>query len=332
MAALNNELEQICDEILHSGRDLGRQYRACNALADLFGRLAGINVNSETAEDSVESILPTGKAISPSQAAHCLTDLARTTQFLRGINAAISELKTRFPGETLDILYAGCGPFAALVTPLLTKFEPSDLRVTLIEYHERSVDSARTVLKKLEFDGFVEDIFCTDAASYRHRQMPHLIICETMNNALRKEPQVALTLSLAPQLHENGIFIPQKVSVSACLGNIATEVISPSQRDQRLYLGELIAIDASMIKRGKTEFPRVTLDIPKDLLSGLDLALLTTVSVFDGFELKERDSAITYPWILPHNEDLKGGAKVKFTYIFGNDPHFDVEIGVSETV
>ena len=331
MAALNTELEKTCDEILYSGSDLGRQYRACNALADLFGRLTGININSETAEDSVEAILPTGKAISPSQAAHCLTDLARTTQFLRGINAAIGELKARFPDETLDILYAGCGPFAALVTPLLTKCEPADLRVTLIDYHQRSVDAVRTVLTKLEFNDFVEDIFCIDAAAYQHRRRPHLIICETMNNALRKEPQAALTLNLATQLHDKGIFIPQRISVVACLGNMAAEIISPSQRDRRIYLGELIAIDASMIRSGQTEFPPVTLEIPQAIPDGLDLALLTTVSIFDGFELKDRDSAITYPWTLPSNEDLKGGAKVKFTYMFGNDPHFNIERGVSET-
>ena len=320
---MNLKLKQITDEILFSADDFGRQFSACHALYDFFVELTGISHSSENADDSLQTILANGKAIAPKEAAHCVLDFARTTQFLRGIYAAIIELKKRFPSEKLEILYAGCGPFATLIIPLMSQFEPNDFRVTLIDFHKCSIDAARKIVAELEFDEFIADFLNTDANAYKHSRKPHLIICETMQTALKKEPQVALTRNLAPQLAERGIFVPQKISVAACLANS-----SDNAKKERIYLGEILALNAENVS---FNFPTITLEIPPIDLKGLDFMLLTKVSIFDKFVLNDYDSGITYPQILHTLRDVKSGNQIEFTYISDKNPRFEFQVVESQT-
>lgn len=61
-----------------------------------------------------ESLSPTAKAISPYAAATCLLDYGRTRAFARGVHDAIEAANIRFPGERIEILYGGTGPYAPL--------------------------------------------------------------------------------------------------------------------------------------------------------------------------------------------------------------------------
>ena len=65
-----------------------------------------------------------GMAISVNEAARCLLDYRRTGQFLRGFHKAILEAQRRFPGETIEVLYAGCGPYAPFFTLVVPMFPP----------------------------------------------------------------------------------------------------------------------------------------------------------------------------------------------------------------
>jgi hypothetical protein len=320
------ELQKLAAGILSSENDFGRQFAACRELYDFFSKLSGVSISSENADDAAQTILAGGKAISPKDAAHCVLDFARTTQFLRGVRAALLELKKRFPSEKIEILYAGCGPFAPLIVPLLTFFEPDELSLTLIDFHERSIASVKNIFRELELEKFDARFVQADAASYKHPRELHLVICETMQMALKKEPQVALTLNLAPQLAEKGIFVPQKITVEACLGNS-----SNNAKEEKINLGRIFELDAEKIRQSASEifdFPSVTINIPHEnaeKAEKMDFMLLTTVSIFGGFELRERDSGITYPVIL---RDLRGlsGKRVEFNYIQDKNPRFEYRL------
>ena len=325
MHELSKRLKQITEKILFSGNDFSKQHSACNELYNFFASLTGVSDSSENTDDAAQTILPNGKAISPKDAAQCVLDFARTTQFLRGIYAAILELQKRFPNEKLEILYAGCGPFAALIVPLLTQFEPQEFGVTLIDYHQRSIDAAKSIFQKLQVKEFAADFVQTDATAYQHKEKLHLIICETMQTALRKEPQAAITLNLAPQLAESGIFIPQKISIEVCLANPSKEFASDGAEKERIYLGEILELDAEKIRQSSAQnfcFPAITLKIPPMNVEKPDFMLLTKILIFDKFELSGRDSAITYPKVLNDLRGFSGNNRIEFTYIFDKNPRF----------
>ena len=102
-------------------------------------------------------VTPCGFAISPKYAAGCLLDYHRTKKFLRGIAAAIEEAFRRFPGQVIEIVYAGCGPYGTLLIPLCTRFSSDTIRFTFIDSHQRSLDSVRTIVERLGYTGFVRE-------------------------------------------------------------------------------------------------------------------------------------------------------------------------------
>ena len=62
-----------------------------------------------------------------------MLDIAQTTRYLRGIHPAVLEAQRRFPGTQLEIVYAGCGPFAPLAFATATQFSATQIKFTLLE-------------------------------------------------------------------------------------------------------------------------------------------------------------------------------------------------------
>ncbi|MGK0387006.1 MAG: hypothetical protein ACI849_001626 [Patiriisocius sp.] len=60
-----------------------------------------------------------GIALSSQHAIDCLHDILRTTRFIKGVYLAILDAQKQFPNTRLEIVYAGCGPVATLILPLL---------------------------------------------------------------------------------------------------------------------------------------------------------------------------------------------------------------------
>lgn len=128
MAISNNVniLKEVSKELLECGDDFLTMKLSVEILYKIFNSITGIDINKLNEGDIH---LPTGKAISPSSAAHCLLELKRTAIFLRGIKQAI-EFKIDGSTDLVRILYAGCGPYATLVTPLLHYFLTDRISVT----------------------------------------------------------------------------------------------------------------------------------------------------------------------------------------------------------
>jgi predicted RNA methylase len=307
---MNEKLRQITDEILFNSNSKEIE-KNCNKLYDLFAEVVEIE---SLAEIKTETILPQGKAISPDDAARCVIDYNRTTKFLRGIYHAILQLQKNFPDEEIEILYAGCGPFATLAIPLCTQFSSENLKFTLIDIHQISLDSAQKLFQKCGLENFVKEFIKTNACTFQPNEKFHLIISETMQKSLEKEPQVAITLNLLLHLHEKGIFIPQKISVNVCLADLNKEFTSERKHTKLATILELT--------KDTKKLPKVLVKIPDN---NLDVMFVTRIKVFESFELDVYNSGLTYPTILFDLKARYGETKVEFEYKLGENPQFIYE-------
>lgn len=340
-----SELKQIADELLFRDEP-GRLREAALGLYSLFSRIAGLDEGSDRPEDSYDTMLPSGKALSLRGAAGCVLDYARTSAFLKGTYAAVHEAQKRFPGGPNRILYAGCGPFATLAVPLATQFSPAQIQFTLLDIHPKSLASARRAFRAFGLGRYVRDYVRGDAASYvsEPRSPPHIVIAETMQRALEKEPQVAVTANLAPQLCRGGILIPEQINVDANLCDPGAEFMTLTDDPDeaaasrgtdrtRINLGRIFELTAENAggllakgcedaHTGETRLPAVVIDIPGGVSESLELMLSTTVRVFDSVVLGEYDSPITLPVILRDVDVGARGTSIEFSYSLGSNPGF----------
>lgn len=334
-------LKQTTDEILSPdtvGNDLER---SVDRLYSLFSELAGLDRDSDRQDDQAATLLDHGLAISPSQAAGCMLDSVRTAQFLRATHAALVEARERFPGQALEVLYAGCGPYAPLAIPLTTRFTADEIQFTLLDVHQRSLDAARLIFKSLDLGAFVRDYQQCDASSYRHpaQRALHLVVTETMQAALLCEPQVSIVMNLAPQLCDGGILIPERVAIDACLWDLEYKPSPISHGNEgllpemtRIHLGRVAEVTLETCRNLSKKLgansseehfvPAGSVETPQNATENFYLTLLTTITVFGQFTLSESESLLTYPIVMHDLGKIRGGMKIELYYQLGAKPGF----------
>lgn len=240
-----------------------------------------------------DKILKSGIALSAKTAAGCLMDFGRTQVFLRGLKDAIKEAQKRFPGQRIRVLYAGSGPFGTLATPLTSQFSSDEVEFTALEIQEISIECLKKVIKAFGIENYFANVIKTDATKYQHKgPRPHIVITETMNKALMDEPHAAITANLEPQMEENGIFVPEEVTVSLFL--------SPSDNDMKevkLGFGRKDIGEVARLRRDSKSGvdKRFVFDPAKHLYESHGVYLDTEVGVFGDHVLGRNKSCITNP-------------------------------------
>lgn len=291
--------------------------QAIDAMYDQFTKLSAVTIDDQN-DPSI--YLPEGKAISPAQAAHCLLEMKRTAIFLRGIHQAISDMLQQERTAPLSILYAGTGPYATLLTPLLHLYQPTEIQIDLMDINPVSIRSANEVFQALGFGAYVNAVFeGVDATTFKIEKPYDIVISETMQAALKKEPQVAIMQNLIRQLPPNAVFIPQQIVVDAALEsrgrwNPETNI---SEGIERMELGRVMTVDRMHLN---PEQFRSSVEIPSNIGACTTLKLFTTIQVYADHVLGENDCSLNIPYKLCDATGMEGDT-LDFWYEQGEVPH-----------
>jgi len=312
-------LKKLTGPILFEKDNYKALYENLHTLADMYASYTGIEAGNITDKDI---LLPNGNAISPIKAAHCLLEIRRTAVFLRGIYKAILQLKKDFPGQKINILYAGCGPYATLLTPFTAYFGPEELSFYMLDINPVCLEAVEKLYKGLGLDAYIAEFICTDATTYRlpNNKTMHMAISETMQNALAKEPQVAIMLNLIPQMPDNAIFIPEEINLSLKLIDPAEENNSFSLQDyvpERKEIAELYTIGRTNCK-GHTP---LTVQIPGQTGNFRYLNIFTDITVFKDEKLGAYNCGLNLPVKVADIKD-KASEKITFWYEMNDVPGF----------
>ena len=175
----NERLREVTLKIVSRERPLHSLIAETGKLAELLVERADFHIEAGRDIASGETRTDNGLAISPTMAALCLREPVRTAAFIRGAAQAIRD-KCSVTDRPLRVLYAGCGPYAPLVIPLMSLFPSRMVQYTLLDLHARSLESSRAIVHALGFSGHVSGYVHEDACSYSipDHQKPDIIITD----------------------------------------------------------------------------------------------------------------------------------------------------------
>lgn len=319
-------LRSLTEALLDEGADAGSVDAAARDLHGLLARLAGLG---EEGEWTRERALPSGRALSPLDAARCARDGSRTAAFLRGGDAALTALLERTPGRAVEVLYAGTGPLAPLVLPLLALREKGSVLVTFLDVHPAAAGSVARLIDALSLGGFVRDVATADAAAWAppHGTGLDLLVVEAMERSLAREPQAAICRHLVPRLAPSGCLLPEEVAVDLVLTDPDVErsagADSRARAQARVAVGRVLELtrERAVAPPGPSgAFPEVSVVLPEGIGPRRRAALLTSVRVFGPHAVAEGASGLTTPEILWGVPLLPAGARLSFRYREGRVP------------
>jgi len=248
-----------------------------------------------------------GVAIGTTWAALCLDDMMRTKLFIKGIAKAIIDLRRQKKG-VLQIVYAGTGPYATLILPLLPLYTPKDIQLTLLEINENSYQLVKNTFKQLGFNKYIRNIECTNAITYKMPAdlQPDLIISETMLKALDNEHQVPIMLNLLAQVPEKVCIIPEKIELHLAATKMKADCSRIKQSLTTLFevsQCSLRQILQNKVNQADNLFPTMesTIDLTK-VKDYHDLSILTSIQVYGDEWVRFNQSGLTTPKRLTNME------------------------------
>ena len=325
-------LRDLAAEVIVSGRPRSSLRGEVLSLKSILSEAGLYRFDPEADISFGETRTTSGVAVSPTMAAMCLDDYARTTEFLRGVFAAITTAKRVISDRPVHILYAGCGPFAALAVPVMAVLKPEDAAFTLIDIHPESIESARAVVDSFGFSDRVKAFEIADAADYKidAGNAPDIILSETLRATLKAEPQVAITRNLVTQA-PNAVLIPEEIRVELKLVDLSREFDfngAGVERD-RIYVGDVFVLNREVVAAWQeidTGFLEgSTLRLPASFGSEYVARLFTMIRVFGDHKLEDYMSGLTYPRRFIKDE-VEPGDEIRFWYKLGPDPGLEFEV------
>lgn len=327
MQGYRKQLSGCTQQLLAEPPNYSLCREAAFALKALFEQVTTF-VETEPAITHIET--ENGRAVSTVSAAICIVDFMRTRVFLQGVAEAIAVCRSRYPERPVRILYAGCGPFATLLTPLTSLLAPEIFTAQLLDLNDTSLSILRKTIQAFGMQAYVHSIIHADATQYKVPDdfIPDIIISETMLQALAREPIVNIFAHLAPQCPA-AIMIPGQVTVTAALSN------SPNGSELRFQpLATLMELSAETARHFNQpgQCPAifnegVEVNIPADYDKQYKrLLLFTFITVFGTHRLQINESSLTLPFQLGRTVSIADfPARMVFRYSRGPVPGFVFE-------
>lgn len=328
---LNPKLALITSALLEEKDYIPTIAKATNDLFHLLMEITQLNPEEEILRTPV--LLPDGKGIGPYWAAMCINDMMRTKKFVRGLFCAIQAAQQRFPGIPVHVLYAGTGPFATLALPMTTVFTADQVQFTFLEVNPFAHQMVQQTISDFGIQAFIREVVLTDATRYIPTGDVHILLSETMQRALDKEPQVAITHHLIPYLHPEGFLVPESIEIQAGLLNPANEItrmqdfINPPEHYIE-YLQTIFELNQYTSRSFSGEFPTTDLVVSAaQAEKHPQLHLFTHIRVFGKEVLTPWQSGLTLPKKITdlhfQNQTHLG---FSFQYLSGDTPGFHFRV------
>ena len=345
-------LAKICNIILNTNSSQTELHQALDDFSRRCSKVTRITPSASFDAWAEDSFLEQGLAINPQAAAHCVKDYQRSVIFIRGIHSAISTLLNSHNSKPISLLYAGCGPFATLLLPILGKYSHEHenidhLKVFLLDIHPSSLESANLLLEHFDLNNKHITLIHDNACTYQHPKRLNIIVAETMQKSLEQEPQFMVTANLATQLAPNGIFIPENIVVSLCLAKwheelalyrklVKFDAIEHIKTGKRHPLGKLLSLkpNTAAIQYKNAKFNKHTkkyelaptiIQLPKiKALKTFDVLFLTHIKVYKEHQLLDYESDITLPSICQSISEKNAGSYYQVSYQLGTYPRFNI--------
>lgn len=309
--------KEYCEAIIRDGDFHEGLAPAITGLADMLYKLAEVNGNTELERKHIST--ESGSAIGTFWAAQCIKEIFRTQRFARGLFKAIQHVRQKHTGRPAHVLYAGTGPFATLALPAMALLTPKDVQFTMLEINPKSYKMLQYILNALGLNSFVRHVTMTDAATYKLcNDDVDIVLSETMNRALIKEPQVSIMLNLASQLSQKTIFIPEEIKVSLYQHDTNDKMghkLDDLMVFDKKFMFELI----EKCKNSEWLFEEKKLTV--DLLPSTVLHYETEIKVYQSDFLKSSDCSLNFPEKLK-TKDLIGRKVLKIHYTSIDIPGF----------
>jgi hypothetical protein len=292
-----SDLKKITEILLADESSYLEIRNACSSLLDFFYRVSEFDKTDPVNDMHLQS--QAGEAVSPEAAAVCIRDFMRTRVFMRGLKEAVLTKLHSNPDKAVTVLYAGTGPFATLLIPLVNVFSSTQLQMLLLDINPASIAYLNRVISYFNLQPYVLQVVQTDAVTWHipAQWQPDIILSETMRPALMKEPQVSIVANLVSQCPQ-AILIPESIEVSAVLYNskmddekqfIPLETLLVFTKERALQM-------AAEQQTGTAVFPVTRLKVQKLPLPNYSrLALLTNIRVFNNHTLNFKESSLTIP-------------------------------------
>jgi len=326
-------LKQLCDRLLDDQSTWVERKQCLENMHELFVEVGALDVQDENLRLAPAALVG-GVAIAPTWAGMCLFDIARTRQFVLGLKQAITDQLLKHENEPVQVLDAGCGPYGLLSLLCAFYFTPRQVQFSVLDIFPANIESTRTLINELQMEDYFSSLVVADAPTYTwpSETALHILVTETMNMALWKEPQVAIILHLSPQLAEGGVLIPTTIEVSLLrqypqkTNELPTydegRELTTSERCEEI-LALIISLHKDSTYADISKRPLVTVSLPTEYHAQHDRLLLSTdITIYKEIKLHSNESAITLPKTIKieYNHSYNEERTLSFYYKMDNEP------------